>query len=237
MRILAIDSSSSAASCAVLNENKLEAEIYSNHKLQHSVILFPMIERILTMAEITIDDIDAVAVSRGPGSFTGLRIGVSAAKGIAQGGNKKFIAISGLDAIAFQQTGFEGIICPMMDALRDNIYTALYKWEKGDLKRIYEYDALHIDELLQKLQEMGERVMFCGDAVDIHRSKLLEFEGLDVQIASRSLTMPRASSIAELALKNLNNGIEDSIYTFSPIYLRKSQAEREYERKHGESIE
>ena len=237
MRILAIETSSSAASCAILNESKLEAEIYINHKLQHSVILFPMLEKILNMVDLTIDDIDAVAVSRGPGSFTGLRIGISAAKGIAQGGNKKFVAISGLDAIAFQQVGFEGIICPMMDALRDNVYTALYQWKNGMLKIVYEYNALHIDELIQVLVEKGEKVIFCGDAVEIHRAKLSQVSELAVQFAANSLTMPKASSIAELAQININNGIEDNIFTFSPIYLRKSQAEREYERKYGEIID
>lgn len=239
MKILAIDSSCSSASCAILNDNKLEVEIFLNHKLQHSIILFPMIEQVLQMTELTIDDIDAVAVSGGPGSFTGIRIGVATAKGIVQGGagNKKFAAISSLDAMAFQQMGFNGIVCPIMDALRDNVYTALYIAENGKLNKIYDYDALHIDELITTLQARDEAVIFCGDAASIHGERLIESLGSKACFSTLSLAMPRASSIAELALIKFNNGEEDNIFTFSPIYLRKSQAEREYERKHGEIIE
>lgn len=236
MKILAIDASCSSASCAILNDDKLEVEIFLNHKLQHSVILFPMIEQVLQMIDITIDDIDAVAVSGGPGSFTGIRIGVATAKGIVQGGNKKFAAISSLDAMAFQQVNFNGIVCPIMDALRDNIYTALYTTENGKLNKIYDYNALHIDELIATLQARNEAVMFCGDAALVHRTRLIEGLGNKAHFSTLSLAMPRASSIAELALIKFNEGQEDNIFTFSPLYLRKSQAEREYESKHGEVI-
>lgn len=237
MRVLAIESSCSAAGAAVLNENKLEAEIFLNHKLQHSVILFPMIEDILKMLEITIEDIDAVAVSGGPGSFTGLRIGLAAAKGIAQGKNKQFIAVSSLDAIAFSQVGFKGIICPIMDALRDNVYTSLYRWTGGKLSRIYKYSALQIDELLEILSKKEDNVMFCGDAVSIHEKTIINVLKQRAAFAPLSTSMPRASSIAELAMLRLKNGDVDSIYTYSPIYIRKSQAEREYERRHGCKLE
>lgn len=233
MRILGIDTSTSSATVAVLNDEKLEAEIFLNHKMQHSIILFPMLEKMLKMLEIKIQDIGAVAVSGGPGSFTGLRIGVSAAKGIVQGGNKKFVGVSSLDAIAFQQVGFDGIICPILDALRDNVYTRLFSWQGGELFNLYDYDALHIDELLKKLSERNDRIMFCGDAVKIHRERIKERLGERALFAPPSTTMPRAASIAELGKIKLDKGIEDDIYTYSPIYIRKPQAEREYERKHG----
>lgn len=240
MRILGIDSSCSSATVAVLNDRVLEMEIYINHKLQHSVMLFPMIQDMLEKLEITIDDIDAVAVSGGPGSFTGLRIGVASAKGIAQGGNKHFIGISSLDAMAFQQSGFKGIICPIMDALRDNVYTALYKGTlltSAEPARISDYMALHIDELLEKLSAENERVIFCGDGVHLHENRIKEKLGDMAYFASANSSMPRASSIAELAAYRLSRGEADDIHTFSPIYLRESQAEREYERKHGVSHE
>lgn len=233
MRILAIDTSTSAATAAVLSDRKLESEIFLNNKLQHSVMLFPMIENVLSMLEISINDIDAVAVSGGPGSFTGLRIGVAAAKGIVQGGNKKFIAISSLDAMAFQQVGFDGIICPIMDALRDNIYTGLFTWQGGELFKTLDYEALHIDELLDKLLDKGDKVIFCGDAVDLHKEKILEKLSHKAYFSPLSSSMPRASSVAELALIKLNSGHEDNIYQYSPIYIRKPQAEREYEKRQG----
>jgi tRNA threonylcarbamoyladenosine biosynthesis protein TsaB len=237
MRILGIDSSCSSASCAILNDNKLEAEIFLNHKLLHSIVLFPMIERVLEMVEISIEDIDGVAVSGGPGSFTGIRIGVSAAKGLAQGGNIKFAGISSLDAMAFQQSGFEGVICPIMDALRDNVYTALYNFENGKLNKILDYNALHIEELMTELGNIDKKVIFCGDAVELHRIKIIEKLETKAYFSSLSQSMPRASSIAELAAYKFKNGLEDDLYTYSPIYLRKPQAVREYEKKHGETIE
>lgn len=237
MRVLSIDSSGSCATVAVLTDEKLEGEIFLNYKMQHSVVLFPMIENALEMLELKIDDIDAVAVSGGPGSFTGLRIGVAAAKGIAQGGNKKFIGISSLDAMAFQQMGFSGIICPIMDALRDNVYTALYTFEMGELYKIRDYDALHMDELLAVLKDREEKVIFCGDAVSIHKERIKAVLSDRAVFSPISMNMPRASSIGELALLRLNRGEEDNIYTYSPIYLRKSQAEREYERKQGVGVE
>ncbi|MDF2673799.1 MAG: tsaB [Clostridiales bacterium] len=233
MRILGIDTSTSAATAAILNDEKLEAEIFLNHKMQHSIILFPMLEKLLKMLELKIQDIDAVAVSGGPGSFTGLRIGVSAAKGIAQGGSKKFVAVSSLDAIAFQQVGFDGIICPILDGLRDNVYTRLFSWQGGELFNLYDYDALHIDELLKKISERNDRIMFCGDAVKIHRERIQDRLGERAIFAPLSTTMPRAASIAELGKIKLDKGVEDDIYTYSPIYIRKPQAEREYERKLG----
>jgi tRNA threonylcarbamoyladenosine biosynthesis protein TsaB len=237
MRILGIDSSCSSASCAILCDNKLEAEIFLNHKLMHSIVLFPMIERVLDMVELSIDDIDGVAVSGGPGSFTGIRIGVSAAKGIAQGGNKKFSAISSLDAMAFQQFGFEGVICPILDALRDNVYTALYSFEKGLLNKIQDYSALHIEELLIQLEKIDKKIIFCGDAALLHKNNIIEKLKAKACFSPLSQSMPRASSIAELAAYRFEKGLEDDLYTYSPIYLRKPQAVREYEKKHGEAIE
>lgn len=167
MRVLSIESSSTVASVAVVTDEKVEGEVYINNKLQHSVLLFPIIENLFKTLGMDVDDLDAVAVSGGPGSFTGLRIGVAAAKGIAQGKNLKFIGVSSLDALAFMQYGFDGIIVPIMDALRDNVYTAIYKFEEDELKLIYDYDAIHIEDLIAKLKEY-DKVLFCGDAVKIH---------------------------------------------------------------------
>lgn len=232
MRVLAIESSSFVASVAIVTEEKVEGEIFINNKLQHSVLLFPLIENLFNTLDLSVEDIDAVAVSGGPGSFTGLRIGVAAAKGIAQGRNLKFIGISSLDAMAFMQLGFEGYIVPIMDALRDNVYTALYRFEKGRLIRMSDYEALHIDELIERVK--GERVLFCGDAVKIHKNKL---DDNNFYLSTNTSSLPRASALGEIALLRLMEGIEDDIFTFSPIYIRKSQAEREYEKKVGIKLE
>ncbi|KRQ87702.1 tRNA threonylcarbamoyladenosine biosynthesis protein TsaB [Caloramator mitchellensis] len=231
MRVLAIESSSTVASVAVVTDEKVEGEVYINNKLQHSVLLFPIIENLFKTLGIKVDDLDAVAVSGGPGSFTGLRIGVSAAKGIAQGRDLKFIGVSSLDALAFMQNSFDGVIVPMMDALRENVYTAIYKFENDELIKLHDYDALHIDELVEKLIEY-DKVLFCGDAIKLHAEKLKNILK-NIYLSKNISTYPRAAAIGEIALKRLKDGISDNINTYSPIYIRKSQAEREYEKRVG----
>lgn len=233
MRVLAIETSTLVASVAVVTEEKVEGEFYINNKLQHSVLLFPMIENLFKTLDIDPSYIDAVAVSKGPGSFTGLRIGVAAAKGFAQGRNIKFIGISSLDAMAFMQVGFDGIIVPIMDALKDNVYTSSYKFKDGKLERISDYEAISIEEVIERFKH--EKVMFCGDAVYLHYDKLKVFDNF--YFATRTSNYPRASALGELALLNLLEGKEDDIFTFSPLYIRKSQAEREYEKRVGKNFE
>src|SRR3712207_4927086 len=146
MKILSIDSSTSSASCAILEDNKLLGEITLNDKKQHSVILMPLIDSLLKDLKLTINDIDAFAVSSGPGSFTGLRIGIATVKGLADGTGKPFVGISSLDGLAFNLAYSSGIICPIIDALRDNVYTALYSFEYGKLKKLTRSEE-HTSEL------------------------------------------------------------------------------------------
>ncbi|MBZ4663663.1 MAG: tsaB [Caloramator sp.] len=236
MKVLAMDTSSSVATVAIVSNDKVEGEIYLNHKMQHSVILFPMIEKLLEITENSLQDIDIIAVSGGPGSFTGLRIGVAAAKGMVQGSNKTFITVSSLEAMAYQQGYFDGVICPIMDALRDNVYTAVYEFKDGELINTMPIDALHIDELLDKLEEYS-KILFCGDAVSIHIGRIKDRLKDKAFFSTQNNMLPRASSIGEIALKKYSKGEISDIYTFSPLYIRKSQAEREYEKRTGEKIE
>lgn len=236
MKVLAMDTSSSVATVAIVSDDKVEGEIYLNHKMQHSVILFPMIEKLLEITENSLQDIDIIAVSGGPGSFTGLRIGVAAAKGMVQGSNKTFITVSSLEAMAYQQGYFDGVICPIMDALRDNVYTAVYEYKDGELINTMPIDVLHIDELLDKL-EAYNKILFCGDAVSIHTGRIKDRLKDKVFFSIQNNMLPRASSIGEIALKKYSKGEISDIYTFSPLYIRKSQAEREYEKRTGEKIE
>jgi tRNA threonylcarbamoyl adenosine modification protein YeaZ len=195
-----------------------------------------MIEKLLEITENSLQDIDIIAVSGGPGSFTGLRIGVAAAKGMVQGSNKTFITVSSLEAMAYQQGYFDGVICPIMDALRDNVYTAVYEFKDGELINTMPIDALHIDELLDKLEEYS-KILFCGDAVSIHIGRIKDRLKDKAFFSTQNNMLPRASSIGEIALKKYSKGEISDIYTFSPLYIRKSQAEREYEKRTGEKIE
>lgn len=233
MRVIALETSSTVASVAIVNDKKIETEIFLNNKLQHSTVLFPMIENVLNSLSINMDSIDGVVVSGGPGSFTGLRIGVATGKGLVQGSNRKFIGISTLDSLAYQNSNFNGLVCSIMDALHDNVYTALYKNAGEDVEKVLEYDALHIDELLDKLKSFDERIIFVGDGVLLHREKIKEVLLDKAEIALPMNCSPRASSLGLLGVERISKGQEDSIYSYGPLYIRKSQAEREYDKKHG----
>lgn len=232
MIVLSIDSATEAASCAVLEDNKLLSEITFNFKKQHSVILMPLVDNLLKNLQLDLKDIDGFVVSKGPGSFTGLRIGMSMIKGLSQGTKKPFVSVSSLDALAYNMAYTSGIICPIIDALRDNVYTALYSFKDSNLVKDMDYNIIHIDELINLLKERQQPVCFIGDAVPKFKDKL--FESLEkVSFAPSHLNLVRASALGELGLKLLNQGTHDNLYTSAPIYLRKSQAEREYDKKMG----
>lgn len=237
MKVLSIDSSTASASCAILEDNKLLGEVSLNDKKQHSVILMPLIDSLLKNLKLDIDDIDGFAVSSGPGSFTGLRIGIATIKGLANATNKPFIGISTLDALAFNMAYTSGIICPIIDALRDNVYTALYSFNNNKLERLTDYMAIHIDDLIDTIKEKDSTsVSFIGDAVPKFKEKLNNSFNT-VYFAPSNLNLARASSLGELGLEKLKSGLCDDLIAFSPIYLKKSQAEREYENKTGMSID
>jgi tRNA threonylcarbamoyl adenosine modification protein YeaZ len=232
MIVLSIDSATESASCAILDNEKLLGEVSLNNKKQHSVVLMPLVDSLLKNLQLTIKDIDGFVISKGPGSFTGLRIGMSMVKGLSQGSNKPFASVSSLDALAYNMSYTGGIICPILDALRDNVYTALYSFENGILVKNTDYMALHIDELIELLKDHNKPVTFIGDAVNMFGSKLQE-SLQEVSFAPKHLNLARASSLGELGLKLLEEGIYDDLYTSAPIYLRKPQAEREYDKKMG----
>jgi tRNA threonylcarbamoyladenosine biosynthesis protein TsaB len=232
MRILSIDSATECASCAVIDDDKLLGEISLNNKKQHSVILMPIVDNLLKNLQLTIKDIDGFVVSRGPGSFTGLRIGMSMIKGLSQGTNKPFIAVSSLDALAYNMAYTQGIICPLLDALHDNVYTALYSFENDKLIKLTDYMAIHIDELIEILKQYNKPVTFLGDAAYKFNGKLISSLS-NAYFSPKHLNIVKASSLGELGLNLLSSGVMDDLYSTSPIYLRKPQAEREYDKRMG----
>ena len=232
MIVLSVDSATESASCAILEENRLLGEINFNYKKQHSVILMTMVEQLLTNLALSINDIDGFVVSKGPGSFTGLRIGIATVKGLSQGTGKPFLGVSSLDALAYNMAFTTGIICPILDALRGNVYTALYKFKGNTLEKISDYLVISIEELITLLKEDGNPCTFIGDAVHIFKNTLTESLP-EVQFAPVHLNLVRASALGELGLASLTLGEYDDINNFAPLYLRKSQAEREYEKRAG----
>lgn len=230
MKILSLDSATQSATCAILDDNKVLGEITFNYKKQHSQILMPIIDELLKNTGINISDIDAFVASKGPGSFTGLRIGMATIKGLSQGSKKPFVTVSTLDSLAYNLAYTEGIICPLLDALRDNVYTALYTFNNYELTRISDYINISIDELVDILKEKNCNISFVGDGTLKFKEKLIE-NLPNTSFAPAHLNLAKASSLGELGLKLLSNGTFDDIYASVPIYLRKPQAEREYEEK------
>jgi len=233
MNILSVDTATESATCAVMNNEKLLGEIVFNYKKQHSVILMEMIDSLLKNLKLDISDIDGFVVSKGPGSFTGLRIGASTVKGLSQGTKKPFVGISTLDSLAYNLAYTPGIICPILDALRGNVYTALYEFENETLVIKSDYLVIAIDDLIKIINEKRMPVCFVGDGVLLFKD-ILKANIKNSSFAPMHLNVARASSMAELGVKKLEKNICDDIYSFAPFYLRKSQAEREYEKKQRE---
>ena len=231
MRVLSIDTATEAASCAVIEDNRLLGEITFNFEKQHSVILMPMIDNLLSSLHMDISSMDGFIASKGPGSFTGLRIGMSTIKGLSFGSQKPFISVSTLDALAYNLAYSSGIICPILDALRDNVYTALYTFEGEELKRTSDYMVISIEELID-LVKNEETVHFIGDGT-VKFKEVLKKNVQGSYFAPAHINLARASSLGELGSKLLSSGIHEDLNTSTPIYLRKSQAEREYDKKMG----
>lgn len=244
MIILAVDSSSKVATVALMKDDKLLGEITLNDKKEHSVILMTIIQNLLSNNNLNVDDIDGYVVSKGPGSFTGLRIGMATIKGLSFGSNKPYVSVSSLDALALSVANFDGIICPIMDALRNSVYTCLFKGHSNltnysqtkeeselpvSLEKLLDYTALDIDELIETIKTKKEKVIFIGDGVDKYRDYLIE-NCPNCYFSPNHLNLVRAASLGEIGSVLLKNGNFDDPNS-APFYLKKPQAEREYEQR------
>lgn len=229
MIVLSIDSASKVATAALLDENNLIAEYTINNKMEHSTLIMDMVDKLLSDSNLSIDDIDGFIVSKGPGSFTGLRIGMATVKGLSFGANKPYVSISSLDALAYSLVSFDGIICPVMDALRDSVYTCLYKGNNGKLEKLIDYSALELDDLIKILKDKNEKVMFIGDGLIKHKD-YLSTNLNNSFFAPNHLSIIRASSLGDLGIKLLLDNKCDELNS-SPFYLKKPQAQRELEKR------
>lgn len=227
MKILALDTSGLVASVALVSEDKLIAEYTIQDKLTHSQTLMPMMDSIKTLLGLEMETVDYIACAAGPGSFTGLRIGAAAAKGLALGLNVPLIPVPTLDALAYNVFAAEGIICPIMDARRQQVYTAFYAWKDGRLCRLNEERAIGMDVVLEEAAAFGCPVTFVGDGVPVHK-KAIQQNPL-FRVAPVGFDRQRGACIAALAMEKIAAGETAPGREFIPTYLRKSQAERERE--------
>lgn len=231
MRILAIDSSSMVATVAVTTDGILNAEYTINHKKTHSQTLLPMIDEICKTIELDMDSIDAIAISGGPGSYTGLRIGSATAKGFGLALNKPIINVPTMDALAYNMFSSRYIICPMMDARRGQVYTGIYRFDGTNMITIKEQCIIMIDELIYELDKIGMPVMFLGDGVDTQKETIEMKMGSEHYYAPASMNRQKASALASLAEIYYKDGKYENAGDHKPEYLRLSQAERELKEK------
>ncbi len=232
MKILSIDTSSSNCSIAVVGKEATLGEININYNLQHSVLLMPLVEELLKRLDLLPKDLTALTVSIGPGSFTGLRIGLAAVKGLASGLNLPIYGVDSIKTLAYGVFGFNGVIVPMVDALRGGYYTGFYTFEKGELITLMAPVILSFEEIQEKLQLEDREIMILGDVVLKIPKETLKFSD-QVVIAPRYLNIPKAGLLPDLLWKEIEEGKAEDIHTLVPLYMRKSQAENEYEKKKG----
>lgn len=219
MIVLAIESSAIAASVALQNDDRLLAELTLNRGNTHSENLLPMVETLLTRTGLSVDDVDLFAVSAGPGSFTGIRIGVATVKGLAFGKGKPCAGVSTLESLA-ENLAFlpDGLICPVMNARRNQVYTALFRGKS----RILPDQAISVAELEELLAPYSEPVWFVGDGYELVTSQIKHV----YQTLPERLRLQSAASVAAVALRYAKEGnVTDDARLF-PVYLRPSQAER-----------
>lgn len=232
MRVLSLDSASETATVAVLEDSRVLGEINFNYKKQHSVLIMDMIDSLLNSLDLDISQIDGFVVSKGPGSFTGLRIGMATIKGLSLGSDKPFVSVSSLDALANNLYGVEGVICPIMDALRGNVYTRIYKSSGDNIAPLTDFITISLDELCARLSEYNCNLYFIGDGTEKHR-EFIANALKNSHFAPPHLNFIRAASLGDLGSKMIKEGKIDNLNTSAPIYLRKPQAEREYNKKMG----
>lgn len=223
MKILALESSALTASVAVCEDELLLGEYTLNNGNTHSQTLLPMVESLLKFLELSISDIDLLAVSAGPGSFTGIRIGVATLKGLAFASEKPCVGVSTLEAMAYNLPIPNGLICPVMNARRKQVYTALFRHQDGGLTRLLPDSAISIAELDKLLADYDEPVYLVGDGYDITAENLTHPVGYTPQ----RLRYQNAVSVAKVALEAYRSGNCTSDGDLKPVYLRPCQAERE----------
>ena len=232
MIILSIDSSTPVAGVAVSDGRRLLGELMIHTKNTHSEKLMPMVQQLLQELQLTMGDLEGIAVTQGPGSFTGLRIGMATAKGLAQGAGKRLIAVPTLDCLAYNLVHYPGVICPIMNAQKKQVYTALYSSNDDGLERLSDYQAIAAEQLAQQLNALQQDVWFVGDGVDAFADVFAAQLGGRCHLADGHQSMPRAGSLAMLAAQRAERQQFDDLFQAELLYIRKSEAEVQWEARH-----
>ena len=233
MRLLGIETSSQTASAAVWEDGKILGLYTTNYKKTHSQTLLPMIDALIKALDMKLDALDAIGVSAGPGSFTGLRIGSATAKGLAHVLDIPIISVNTLKALAFNVPPVDGLICPMMDARQKRVYGAGYLYEDDRLKEVLPVTAESIVEFVGKALAYNKPIVFAGDGFEVYEALVKPLlNGAEYRLLPMYMRYNSAASVAALAAIDYNEGCYESYSEHKPIYLKESQAEREYAAKH-----
>jgi tRNA threonylcarbamoyladenosine biosynthesis protein TsaB len=223
MRILAVETATLQGSIALVGEQGVLAEVRSEEGMTHAAWLMPAIERLFRMTALSLEQIDGLAVSAGPGSFTGLRIGLSTVKGLALGAGKPVVAIDTLDVLAQAVPPCRRLVCPIVDARKKEVYAALYgPSEEDGLRRLTPDMVLPPQRLAERIDAA---VLFVGNGIEPYRSVLSRTLGHRALFASQRFRYPRAAVVAQLGLARLARGRTDVLETLEPLYVRPSEAE------------
>ncbi len=231
MKIIGLDSSGLAASVAVVEDGILLAEYTTDYKKTHSQTLLPMLAELKNMIELDLSSVDAIAIASGPGSFTGLRIGAATAKGLGLALKKPLVEVPTLEGLACHLWGTDRLVCPLMDARRNQVYTGLYEFTAKDgdfsLHTLREQCAVDIHEILDRINELGRDVIFLGDGVPVYREIICGETKVPFAFAPAGQNRQRAANIAALGAVYYRQGRTVTAAEHQPQYLRKSQAEQE----------
>ena len=231
MKVLALDSSGLVASVALVEDDNLICEYTVNYKKTHSQTLLPMLDAVASMVELDLKTVDAIAVAKGPGSFTGLRIGSATAKGLGLVLEVPLVEVPTVDALAYNLWGAATLVCPVMDARRNQTYTGIYAFEDGSMQTVEPQCAVDIGRIAEKINGLGRAVTFLGDGVTVFREYLEAHLRVPCLFAPAHLNKQRAGAVAALAGVYLKRGITVSAQDHRPDYLRLSQAEREQQER------
>ncbi len=223
MKLLAIDTSGPVCGVAILTDAGIAYECAAVNKLTHSTNLMPMVEAAFAATGMTIQDMDRIAVVTGPGSFTGVRIGVSTAKGLAHGAGKPCVAVDALEAMAAGVGEFSGIICPIQDARAGQVYGAAFSAGETRPERLMEDIPLKVEEFVAAIQSMGDRFLFLGDGMPVQKAKLQALLGAAAVFAQPQQAFLRPAAVAYLGSLATE---EQDYLELMPMYLRAPNAER-----------
>lgn len=231
MKLLGLDSSGLVASVALLENDVLLAEYTVNYKKTHSQTLLPMLDQVAKMIELDLTTIDAIAIAAGPGSFTGLRIGAATAKGLGLALGKPLVEVPTLEGLAYQLWGTDRLVCPLMDARRNQVYSGIYRFEREGqgfvMQTVKEQCAADISVIIEACNALGQEVIFLGDGVPVFAGKIAEKCTVPYSFAPAHCNRQSAASVAALGAVYYAQGKTVTAAEHEPEYLRLSQAERE----------